>query len=120
MSSGTRPLILELVGPNRRLDWDYANRCTRYIQMIKTALKADGRFKSCRGHIIADRIDEDPAPHDHLRGLQDRGIVVRRWSDLLDEAKAARDEYLHILASRGRGDPGLAKLVAGAAAHRSG
>ena len=112
MSSGNQILILELMRPNKRLDWDHANRCTRYIQMIKTALKTDGRFKSYHGYIIADRIDEDPALQDHLQELQGQGIIVRRWEDLLGEAKAVWDEYLHILAERGKGDPRLAKLIA--------
>ena len=110
LSSGDHLLVVEMMRPGKPLDWDHVHRCSRYIQMIKTALKTDGRFKSCDGYIIADRIDEDPALQDHLVHLRDIRITVRRWSDLLDEAKVEWGEYLHILpigASAIRGWPGL-------------
>ena len=112
LSSGNQLLILELMRPEKRLDWDHAERCVKYVQMIRTALETDERFKSYHGYIIADRIDEDPALQYHLRQLQDQGINVRRWSDLLDDAKAEWGKYLHILADRGKGDPRLARLAA--------
>lgn len=112
LSSGDQLLVLELMRPEKRMDWDHAERCVKYVKMIRTALKTDERFKSYHGFIIADRIDEEPALQDYLVDLQDQGITVRRWSDLLDDAKAEWGEYLHILAERGKGDPRLAKLVA--------
>ena len=33
-------LIVEMMGPGRRLDWDYADRCVRYMRMAKTLLVA--------------------------------------------------------------------------------
>jgi len=112
LSSGNQLLILETTGPRRRLGWDHVNLCVKYIQMIRTTPETDERFKSYHGYIIADRIDEDPALQDYVVCLQDQGITARRWSDLLDNAKAEWGEYLHILAERGKGDPRLARLVA--------
>lgn len=112
LSSGNQLLILEMMRPGKRLDWDHVDRCVRYVQMISTALETDERFESYHGYIIADQIDKSPALQGHLRKLRDRGITVRRWSDLLDEAKTVWGEYLHILAERGKGDPRLARLVA--------
>ena len=111
LSSGKHLLIIEMMRPGLRLNWDHANRCVRYIRMVKTALKADERFGAYDGYIIADRIEEDASLHDHLADLGRQGIVVRRWSDLLDEAKAEWDSYLHMLAERGSGDPRLARLL---------
>ena len=112
LSSGNQLLILEMTGPNRRLGWDHVNLCVKYVQMIRTMLKTNERFKSYHCYIIADRIDGDPALQYHLQGLQNWGIVARRWPNLLDEAKTAWGDYLRTLAERGKGDPRLARLVA--------
>ena len=40
---GGRLLIMEMMGQGRRLDWDYVDRCVRYVRMTKTALAAGGR-----------------------------------------------------------------------------
>ena len=112
LSSGDHLLVVEMMRPGKPLDWDHTHRCSEYIQMIKTALKTDEHFKTCDGYIIADRIDEIPALQDYLVGIRSQGITVKRWSDLLDEARAGWGEYLHILADRGKGDPRLTKLAA--------
>ena len=112
LSSGNQLLILEIMGPNRRLDRDHANLCVKYVQMVRTALKTDGRFKSHHCYIIADRIGGDPALEYHLQEMQNSGIVAKRWPDLLDEARTAWGDYLSTLAERGRGDPRLARRVA--------
>lgn len=111
LSSGNHLLIIEMMRPGKRLDWDHASRCVRYVQMIKTALKTDERFGMHDGYIIADRIEDDASLQDHLVELGRQGITVRRWSDLLDEAKVEWGSYLHILAERGSGDPRLARLL---------
>ena len=100
---GGRLLIVEMMGPGRRLDWDYADRCVRYMRTTKTALAAGGRPWECEGRIVADRIDGDEPLRDHLADLEGRGIVARQWPDLLVEAVAGWDSHLRMLAGRGRG-----------------
>lgn len=100
---GGRLLIVEMMGPGRRLDWDYVDRCVRYMRMTKTALAAGGRPWECEGRIVADFIDGGGPLRDHLADLEGRGIVARRWPDLLVEAGAGWDLHLRMFAGQGCG-----------------
>ena len=113
LSSGDRLLILEMARPKKPLGWEDVHRFVRYVQTVRTALKADVRFKSCKGCMIGDSIGDDPALRDYLAGLEDSGVTVRSWQGLLDEARAEWAEYLRMLADRGSGDPRLGRLASG-------
>ena len=107
LSGGPQLLVLELTRPGLALDWDHAQRCARYVQMIKTGLKTT-KFSKISGYIISDRIDEDPALLEYISSNQDLDAVT--WEGLLDGAKSKWRDYLEILATKS-GDPRLARLL---------
>ena len=92
-----------LIWPGRRLDWDYTDRCVRYMWTTKTCLAASGRPWECERHIVADCIDGVEPPCDHLADLEGWGIAARTWLDLLVGAGIGWDLHLRMHVGQGCG-----------------
>ena len=113
LSSGSQLLVLEFMRPGLTLDWNHIGRCNRYVKSIRTAIKSQTgfEFNTVTGYIVADKIDKDKTIQEEIQELKKQDIFVNDWSGLLNNAKSAWNDYLHILVKRGNGDSRLINLL---------
>jgi len=113
LSSGNQLLVLEFMKPGLKIDWDHMGRFERYVREIRKAIDSQtaSRFRYVTGYIIADRASEEPAFIDKIQSLERDGMYATDWGGLLSDAKAQWNDFLHILAGRGGGDPRLKSLL---------
>lgn len=106
MASGRHLLVLEFVRPGQAVDWDHLSRFERYVLSIRSRVETAtaARFRQITGYIVADRLDDKPEFTRKIATMEQEDMYALDWRALLDRARAAWRDFLHILEERGEGD----------------
>jgi len=113
LSSGQQLLILEFMRPRLKVDWDHLNRFVRYIQIIRTRIRANtaGPFTSVIGYLVADGLAVDAALLEEIARMKRDDMFAQDWPTLLGQSVNGWRDFLEILADRAGGDPRLKALM---------
>lgn len=106
LGSGSQLLVIELVRPGKKVDWDHLSRFERYVTTISERLKAStsGRFNRVTGYLISDSLENTPELLQKVRSMERDDMLASDWKALLDKAEAKWRDVLEILGDRGGED----------------
>lgn len=112
LSSGNQLLIIELMRPGLRVDWDHLNRYERYVRRLKTVVQAnDSRFMIVSGLLVADKIDKQADLLDKIQALRTEDMDATDWPGLLRRARSQWRDYFDILYQRAPDDARMRQLA---------
>lgn len=108
-------VILELMRPGEKADFDHLNRLLRYVTKIQTAIdeastKATYRNKSVYGLLIADGIASDGSLQKILQN--NRNLVEAiTWDAMFRDVQGRYKDFLEVLKMKAPEDPRIKGLV---------
>ncbi|GAA2659745.1 hypothetical protein GCM10010400_17500 [Streptomyces aculeolatus] len=112
LSSGNQLLVIELMRPGLKIDWDHLNRYERYVTRLRNAITAgDSRFTMVSGLLVADKIDRNADVMTKVHALRSDDMDAKDWAGLLRGARSQWKDYFDILYRRAPGDARMMRLA---------
>jgi len=114
--SGPRKFhIVELMRPGKKADMDHLKRFEDYVTYVKTGLEANTLIDSdadVTGFLVADQIEKtDRSFLTRQKEIKSRGLSVKDWEVLLNEAVVQWNEFLEALIESAPDDPRIKALA---------